>query len=56
MRRDMMMGLITGSLIGATVGMYAVSNMSPREQKRMMKRGKKAVSTAAHMMNNMNMF
>ncbi|ARE87486.1 hypothetical protein [Clostridium formicaceticum] len=56
MRRDTMISLVTGGIIGATVGMYAISHMSPREQKRMMKRSKKMISTAAHMMSAMNMF
>ncbi|SES72154.1 hypothetical protein SAMN05660297_00387 [Natronincola peptidivorans] len=56
MKKETMVGLITGSLLGATVGMYAVSNMSPKEQKKMMKRGRKMITTAAHMMSGMNMF
>ncbi|SDK53635.1 hypothetical protein [Natronincola ferrireducens] len=56
MKRDTMMGLITGGVIGATVGMYAFSNMSTREQKRMMKRGRKIASTAVNLMSGMNIF
>ncbi|AKL95237.1 hypothetical protein CACET_c17890 [Clostridium aceticum] len=56
MRRDTMLSLVTGGIIGATVGIYAVSHMNPREQKRMMKRSRKMISTAAHLMSGMNMF
>lgn len=45
----MMMGLITGGLLGATVGIYAVSNMSPKDKRRTMKRTKKMLSKAMMM-------
>ncbi|KNF09887.1 hypothetical protein CLPU_1c00520 [Gottschalkia purinilytica] len=34
-------GIITGSIIGATAGMVAVSRMSPRQRKKAMKASKK---------------
>ncbi|MBM7613941.1 hypothetical protein [Alkaliphilus hydrothermalis] len=45
-----MMGLITGSLLGATVGIYAVSNMSPRERKKTLRRTKKMLKASIQMM------
>ena len=38
MDRNMSKGMIALGLLGATVGVYAATNMSPRERKRMMKR------------------
>ncbi|WP_156774428.1 hypothetical protein [Alkaliphilus oremlandii] len=42
MHRNMTKGWITAGIIGATVGMYAASNMSSRGRRKMMKKGKKA--------------
>lgn len=55
MRRDTMVGLITGGLIGATVSAYALSNMHPREQKRMLKRSRKIMKVASHLIGGMNL-
>ena len=52
--RSTMMSLVTGGIIGATVGMYAASQMSPRDMRKMAKRGRKAVSKASGMMDGMN--
>ncbi|SCY58261.1 YtxH domain-containing protein [Alkaliphilus peptidifermentans] len=49
MNRSMMMGLVTGGLLGATVGMYAVSNMSPKDRKKAMRRTRKMLSKAVMM-------
>jgi len=56
MKMNTMVGLITGSVIGATMGVLSVSQMSPREQRRIMKGSKKMISTAGNIMNKMNMF
>lgn len=48
MNRSMMMGLVTGSILGATVGMYAISNMDPRGRKRAMKKTQKILSRATN--------
>lgn len=37
-------GILTGSIVGATVGMYAVTRMSPRQRRRMMKASRKVMS------------
>lgn len=37
-------GIVTGSLLGATAGMYAITRMSPRQRRRMMKVSKRLVS------------
>lgn len=56
MKMHTMVGLIAGGVLGATMGILAVSQMSPREQRRMMKGSKKVISTAGNIMNGMNMF
>ncbi|WP_120166696.1 YtxH domain-containing protein [Thermohalobacter berrensis] len=43
-------GIVTGSLIGATASMYAMSKMSPRQRRKMMKKGRKLL---INMMSNM---
>lgn len=53
MKGRFMKGVITGSIIGATAGMYAASRMTPRQRKRLMKTGKKMIFT---MMDNMGWF
>ncbi|WP_192929784.1 hypothetical protein [Alkaliphilus serpentinus] len=50
MNRSMMMGLLTGSILGATMGMYAVRNMSSRERKKAMKQTRKLLSRATNVM------
>lgn len=47
MRNRFISGLIAGGVLGATTGMYAYKRMSPRERRRMMKRGKKMMEGAA---------
>ncbi|WP_425447163.1 hypothetical protein [Dethiothermospora halolimnae] len=37
MRSRFMSGIVTGSLIGITAGMYAASRMSPRQRRKVMK-------------------
>lgn len=46
-------GILAGSLIGATAGMYAITRMSPRQRRRMMRTGKKVLS---NIMNNVGLF
>ena len=53
MRRRFMSGVIAGSILGATAGMYATSKMSPRQRKKMMKRSKKILM---NMMDNVDLF
>ncbi len=50
MNRGTMMGLVTGGIIGATVGMYAVSNMSPRDRKKAMKQTRRMLMKATNLM------
>ncbi|SCG83259.1 hypothetical protein DW1_1689 [Proteiniborus sp. DW1] len=38
-------GIVTGSLIGATAGMLAMTRMSPRRRRKMMRVGKRIAST-----------
>lgn len=59
MRDRFMSGMLTGGIIGATAGLYAYSRMSPRQRKRMMKRGNKMLKNAVNMIgmtHSMNMF
>lgn len=44
MRGKFMSGIVAGSIIGATAGMYAVSKMSPRQRRKAMKVSKKMLS------------
>lgn len=37
-------GIVAGSLIGATAGMYAITRMSPRQRRRMIKASKRVMS------------
>ena len=34
-------GIIAGSIVGASAGMYAITKMSPRQRRKMMKQGRK---------------
>ncbi|MFT9496071.1 YtxH domain-containing protein [Anaerosolibacter sp.] len=59
MRDNFMTGVIAGGIIGATAGLYAFSKMSPRQRKKLMKRGNNVIKNASNMMNMtnaMNMF
>lgn len=53
MRNRFVKGVIAGSIIGATAGMYAASRMTPRQRKKLMKTGKKIIF---NMMDNMGWF
>lgn len=37
-------GIVAGSIIGATAGMYAITRMSPRQRKRVMKASRRIMS------------
>ncbi|WP_156943599.1 hypothetical protein [Alkaliphilus transvaalensis] len=56
MNRSTMMGLVTGSLLGATVGLYAASQMSPRDRKKALKTTKRMLSKATSNMLGMGIF
>lgn len=43
MKGKFMAGMIAGGLLGASLSMYS-SSMSPRQRKRMMNKGKKAIT------------
>lgn len=49
MYRRGMMGFVTGSLIGATVGMMAVANMNDRDRRRAIKHTKRMLMKATNM-------
>lgn len=44
MRGKFVSGMVAGSIIGATAGMYAFSRMSPRQRRRAMKTTHKMLS------------
>ena len=49
----LMSAIITGSVIGATASMIAVTNMHPKDRKRMIKRNRRAMS---NMMDNLGVY
>jgi gas vesicle protein len=58
MRDKLMTGIIAGGIIGAA-GLYAFNKMSPRQRKKLMRRGSKVIENASNVMsmrNAMNMF
>lgn len=46
-------GVVAGSLIGATAGMYAITRMSPRQRRRMMKASRRMMTSV---ISNMGLF
>lgn len=42
MKRNFLAGMIAGGIIGASMSMYS-SSMSPKQRKRMMRKGKKVI-------------
>ncbi|MTI48975.1 YtxH domain-containing protein [Sporosalibacterium faouarense] len=55
MKGKFMSGMMAGSIIGATAGMYAFNKMSPRQRKKAMKTSKKMLSNVVSNMG-MGMF
>jgi len=53
MKGKFISGIVAGSLVGATAGMYAMNKMSPRQRRKMMKMGKKVINS---MVNDMELF
>lgn len=54
-----MTGIIAGGIIGATAGLYAFNKMSPRQRRKLMKRGSRVIKNASNMIgmtSPMNMF
>ncbi|MBB6214801.1 gas vesicle protein [Anaerosolibacter carboniphilus] len=59
MRDKFMTGIIAGGIIGATAGLYAFNKMSPRQRRKLMKRGSRVIKNASNMIgmtSPMNMF
>jgi len=50
MNRRAMTGIVTGSFIGATIGVYAITRMSPRERKKAMKRTHRVLKSASRIL------
>ena len=48
-RGNSMVGLITAGFVGATIGAYAISHMSPKDRRKAMKRTHKMFSKATGM-------
>lgn len=46
-------GVVTGSIIGATAGIYAASKMTPKQKRRMVKRSRRML---VNMIGNMGLF
>ncbi len=55
MRHSKMTTLVTGSLIGITLGAYAFSHMGQRNQRKMMRRGKKIFNAASYLFDPRNL-
>lgn len=53
MRGKFISGIVTGSILGATASMIAMTNMSAKKRKRIIKVGKKAMG---NVITNMGMF
>ncbi|MCT4565384.1 MAG: YtxH domain-containing protein [Maledivibacter sp.] len=54
-----MTGVIAGSVLGVTAGMYALNRSTPRQRRKMMRKGMKMARNASRAMEavtNMNMF
>lgn len=51
-----MSGMIAGGLLGITAGMYALNRSTPRQRKRMMRRGARMARNATRVMGAMDMF
>ncbi|WP_068557699.1 hypothetical protein [Thermotalea metallivorans] len=59
MRDRFLTGMLTGGIIGASAGLYAMSRMSSRQRKRFMRRGGKMLKSATRvigMTRGMNIF
>lgn len=59
MRGRFSSGIVAGSLIGATAGIYALYKTTPRQRRRLMRRGSRAVRNASKAMDvvsSINMF
>ncbi|RKD27920.1 hypothetical protein SAMN02745883_00312 [Caminicella sporogenes DSM 14501] len=50
MRSRFMSGIIAGSLFGVTASMYALYKTSPRQRRRIMKKGTRAIRDASKFM------
>ncbi|MGV8146846.1 MAG: hypothetical protein ACLKAK_06240 [Alkaliphilus sp.] len=50
MNKRAMAGVVTGSFICATIGIYAITQMSPWERKRAMKKTRKIVRNASRIL------
>ncbi len=51
-----MSGMIAGGLLGVTAGMYALNRSTPRQRRRMMRKGARMVRGASRAMGAMDMF
>jgi len=51
-----MVGIVTGSILGATMGIWAISQMNPREQRRLLKKKRRMNNAIGSIMHGMNMF
>ncbi len=54
MKSKYMTGIIAGGLLGATASVYAMYKSSPRQRKRLMRRGTKMVKNASKLMNSIS--
>jgi len=50
MRGRLMTGIVAGSLLGATAGIYVLNKTTPRQRRRMMRQGAKAIKNVTKVM------
>jgi len=51
-----MTGIVAGSVLGITAGMYALNRSTPRQRRKMMRRGAKMARNATRVMDAIDMF
>ncbi|WP_432401098.1 YtxH domain-containing protein [Wukongibacter sp. M2B1] len=51
-----MTGMIAGSVLGITAGVYAINRSTPRQRRRIMRRGAKMARNATRVMDAIDMF
>ena len=56
MRNRFTSGMITGSIIGASMGMLAFSRMNSGQRKALMKNSSKVLKNAAHFLDDITIF
>lgn len=56
MNNRFMTGMIAGSVLGITAGIYALNRSTPRQRRKMMRKGAKMAKNATRVMDAMDIF